>query len=352
MNSEPLNIGFLLPPIYSFDGKGNGVRAFANNLAKALTSLGQNVKLLSGWDSVHENGGFHVVHYFQGGPAFSGIHKVKKIDSRIIVFSPVIDSNQSNLLYLLASKLGNITNRVMTIPGEYRKQAMAADLVIVMSSHERDRVIAGLGVSRDKVKIVLGGASIPSTNQNDTSDVLSKYNLPKRFLLHVSIYTQARKNVMNLISAALNLDMPIVIAGTHDADSTYDKIITLRNKHSNKVFILPFVSSQELASLYQACDTFCLPSLHEGIGLAALEAGANGAKVVITQNGGPPDYFKDYAYYVDPKRKKSLERQLRIAWASEKTDALSAHIRSKLTWSHSAQSMLSNYRKILSIKFD
>jgi len=41
-----------------------------------------------------------------------------------------------------------------------------------------------------------------------------------------------------------------------------------------------------LASAYAACDVFVLPSMFETPGIAALEAGLAGAKIVITKYGG------------------------------------------------------------------
>jgi len=98
-----------------------------------------------------------------------------------------------------------------------------------------------------------------------------------------------------------------------------------------------------LQSLYAGCRVFCLPSLHEGTGLVALEAAAHGAGVVITRNGGPPDYFKDLAYYVDPVGVGDIRDTILQAWEKPQGAELRAHVLSSLTWDQSARSLAAAY---------
>jgi glycosyltransferase involved in cell wall biosynthesis len=55
-----------------------------------------------------------------------------------------------------------------------------------------------------------------------------------------------------------------------------------------------------LASAYTAAKVFVLPSLFETPGIAAMEAALSGCAIVITQNGGTKEYFKDMASYINP----------------------------------------------------
>ncbi len=49
------------------------------------------------------------------------------------------------------------------------------------------------------------------------------------------------------------------------------------------------LSNDELIRLYQDCDVFCLPSIDEGFGMAAVEAMAAGKPIIVTNNVGMSD---------------------------------------------------------------
>ena len=51
---------------------------------------------------------------------------------------------------------------------------------------------------------------------------------------------------------------------------------------------------------YRAAKVFALPSTNEGVGLVALEAAVNGADIVITNFGGPQEYYSNLAKKVNP----------------------------------------------------
>ena len=65
--------------------------------------------------------------------------------------------------------------------------------------------------------------------------------------------------------------------------------------------MLGFVKDEELTSLYNRAKVFALPSLNEGVGLVALEAAVCGCNIVITNLGGPKEYYEDgSAEFVNP----------------------------------------------------
>ena len=53
------------------------------------------------------------------------------------------------------------------------------------------------------------------------------------------------------------------------------------------------LSNDELIRLYQECDVFCLPSIDEGFGMAAVEAMAAGKPIIVTKNVGMSDIITD-----------------------------------------------------------
>jgi glycosyltransferase involved in cell wall biosynthesis len=69
---------------------------------------------------------------------------------------------------------------------------------------------------------------------------------------------------------------------------------------NSNITYLGRVSDEQLMKLYKQAKVFALPSINEGVGMVALEAAAYGCDVVITNIGGPKEYYEDYAFKVDP----------------------------------------------------
>jgi glycosyltransferase involved in cell wall biosynthesis len=170
------------------------------------------------------------------------------------------------------------------------------------------------------------------------------YKLPQEFALHVGYYTDQRKNTLRLIEAIGPTGIPLVIAGSASPDAALERLKALAVKYP-QVVILGRQDRAMLNSLYAGCRIFCLPSVHEGTGLVALEAAAYGAGVVITKHGGPPDYFLDMAQYVDPFNVDDIRQAIVKAWEAPSDNRLRNHVLNNLSWDQSAEALLAAYRR-------
>jgi len=102
-----------------------------------------------------------------------------------------------------------------------------------------------------------------------------------------------------------------------------------------------------LASAYAAADVFVLPSLFETPGIAALEAGLAGAKIVITPYGGTKEYFGTMAEYVEPRSVASIRNGILRALAKKNDSRLQEHIRREFLWQRIAAKTAAVYQDIL-----
>lgn len=339
-----MKIGFLLPANFAIGNPGNGIRAQARHQAQALKRLGHEVTRLNPWDT-HELSTFDVVHFFLGGFENLWVEQVKgRLSKGILVFAPIIDTNEPNWRYRLAAYAGHLHEKLYTIPGVLRDQAIGSDLVVCRSKHEQDRVVKGLGIEARKTAIVLNGTDMAEVV--DTNAVRGELGFLEGYVLHVSAYTQRRKNVVRLAEAVGALGYPLVIAGHAEPGPIYDRLQQLVRTFGN-VRLYNFLDNVALHRLYAGCRVFCLPSVFEGTGLAALEAASYGAKVVITQNGGARDYFAEHAQYVDPYDTSTIRVALKRAWDEPESLLLRDHLRCNLTWDHSAQQLVAAYGRSL-----
>jgi glycosyltransferase involved in cell wall biosynthesis len=339
-----MRIGFLLPANYALTGPGNGVRAQAVYQAEALERLGLEVVRLDSWNLCPGIAELDVVQFFLGGYAHFTIQVNRPHPVRMLAYAPIIDSNEPWWRYRAAAWLGSISGRLNTVPGAFRQQCLGSDLVVCRSRHERERVIRGLGVSptRTGIEIVLNGVDPPPPA--DPTLARRAYGLPDAYALHVGRFIDPRKNVFRLVEAIGPTGIPLVIAGSAPPGATLDRLKSLAAKHP-QIRILGEQERTMLNSLYAGCRVFCLPSLHEGTGLVALEAAAYGAAVVITRNGGPPDYFGDMAEYVDPLNVIAIREAIARAWAASPTERLRRHVIDNLSWDRSARSLVEAYQK-------
>lgn len=338
-----MRIGFMIPSDWALV-RGHGVVAQARQQAEALESIGHAVDLLSPWQWQNIKD-LDVLHFFAACALFPALNdRFPNPRRTLVAYSPIIDSNQSFAAYRLAADLGSISSRLMTIPGIGRAQAQHCDVVICRSQHELRRVSESLRVSMAKVEIVLNGCSEPRTSAIGVDPAINSLELPKDFVLHISAFTQQRKNVLRLAQATAELGFPLVIAGRATAGPILDEL-NQRIGQGQRIILLGFVDESTKAALYSRCRVFCLPSHHEGTGLVAVEAASYGANLVVTRNGGPPDYFLDMAEYVDPFDVSDITRGLAAAWNRPKSDRLKSHLMSTLTWIHSARSLADVYSK-------
>ena len=344
-----MKIAFLVKALYALGNPANGVVAQAKNQAQALTELGHEVTLLNPWEW-RDAEEFDVVHFFFGGPGLAGVEKLARSNpNRALVFSPILDTNDSNARYRFAAALGGIVPKLYTIQGEYRKQALASDVVICRSRFEQLRVVGGLGVPASRTAIVLNGVSVPEigvSGASPTGRLASIADLKEDFVLHVGAYTSERKNAIRLVEAVGPLGIPLIIAGWAQECPILDKLKSLSRRY-REVRLLGLLSDGELHALYSRCRVFCLPSLHEGTGLVALEAAAYGANVVVTKNGAPPDYFGPYAEYVDPLNVEDIRQAVDRAWRKPKEGVLRERVVGELTWHHSARALSRVYEQAL-----
>jgi glycosyltransferase involved in cell wall biosynthesis len=338
-----VKIGFLLPGNYGLAGPGNGVRHQAEALVRELEKLGHAVTKLDPWQAETAED-FDVVQFFVGGYAHERI-EARLHGAGVTVFAPIIDTNAPNWLYRASAALGDIHPKIRTLQGLYRHQALMADGVMVPSRFAHRRVVRGLGIPPDKVRIVLNGID-PSAARGREED-LERFDLPDDFLLFVGAFGNPRKNVRRLIEATRALGYPLVIAGSSGPAEEAQRVRRAAER-AGSVHFLGFVSDRERDALYRACRALCLPSIYEGTGLAALEAAAVGTSVVVTERGGPPDYFGEWVDYVDPFDVSSIRNAIVRAWEEEKAPlGLVRQVKEELTWENSARQLLGFYEDLL-----
>ena len=207
------------------------------------------------------------------------------------VFSPIIDTNTPMWKYRLATHFGCGKLRLFSQNYALRKLKPDIKLFFARTNYEAEYLRKGYGIEDKKIALV------PLSYREDNYDA----NVKKEpFCLFTGTMTQPRKNVPNLIRAAKRYGFPLKLVGNKGNAESEAKLRDLIGDAQN-IEILGFVSDKELTALYNRAKVFALPSINEGVGLVALEAAIHGCNIVITNIGGPKEYYENgYAELVNP----------------------------------------------------
>ncbi len=231
------------------------------------------------------------------------------------------------------------------LPSERKRMMQIADLLLPNSESEACQLESFFQVPSNKIKVIPNAAD-PAFADASPEPFVQKFGF-KDFILCVG-RIEPRKNQLNVIRALKGMPKPVVMIGDcvpgYEAYEAACKAEADKNIH----FLggLPH-GSELLRSAYAACDTFVLGTWLETPGLAALEAGLAGAKVVITEEGATREYFQNFAHYVSPSNPESIRRAVLQALALPKTPDLRIHIQSHYLWPQAAKKNLEAYESIL-----
>jgi glycosyltransferase involved in cell wall biosynthesis len=147
---------------------------------------------------------------------------------------------------------------------------------------------------------------------------VSELGLTRPYVLSVGTL-EPRKNLDGLVAAWARLPEDLrashTLALVGPEGWELDRVLAPIRQSADDVRLVGFVSDEQLAALYEGCETFAYPSLYEGFGLPVLEAMQHGAAVVCSNTSSLPEVGGNAVAYVDPRDPAeiavALERLLR-----------------------------------------
>lgn len=216
---------------------------------------------------------------------------------------------------------------------EIRRIFVMADFIVVNSLVEGDLLAVTFEIPRQKFITVYNGIESFFLDKVDSSIFLNHYGIKGKFVLNIG-NIEPRKNQLKLIKAMKFFpELKIVLIG-HQRDPDYAKKC-FQEAGEQLVYIGTIPNhSHLLRSAYAGCECMALPSIAETPGLVALEAGACGAKILITSAGSAREYFSDYATYVNPDSIDDIKYGIEKILRQGKSNELARLIGSKYLWSN------------------
>ena len=231
----------------------------------------------------------------------------------------------------------------------------------VTTKSEFEEMHKYLEIPREKMKIIPHGVDhdffTPTKDKEKTrANILSKlkilhdgypYLIPnEKYFLHVGELNFVRKNLVRLIDAflksrKLGLKHNLIIAGKHTKELEH---ICL-NKPG--IFLLDWISNNDLLDLIQGADAFLLPSIHEGFGMPLVEAMACGIPCISSNRHSPPAVIEDVGILVNPYSETEISNaMLSLANNSKLLEELSEKSLKRsydFSWEKNAQQIFKLY---------
>lgn len=277
-----MKIGYITE---SFSGsKGNGITSQAITWYKLLTENYNDIEvvLINPWES-YDLRAFDIIHLFGCSNMwfYDVTRKLKNLGIKV-VWSPICDNIDKPSTQKIKATFHVPFLKLISLPYIRKKEYELVDKVFVRSNYEKRYIEEAYGVPNHKFAMVRLAMSY-----NDKSYTIAG---KEDFCLHISSIYQQRKNVIRLIEAAKKYGFKLVLAGNKGGDKDFKPLCDAIGDASN-IKVLGFISEEEKLDLYKRAHVFALPSIMEGVGIVALDAAHFGCNVVITELGGPKEYY-------------------------------------------------------------
>lgn len=274
--------------------KSNGIKSQAITWGNALQQKGHQVDYIDTWN-YYDWPSYDAVHFFGNGSWVNTIRTYLSKKNSKCVYSPIYDPNPflESKNQLIQKKLSKLTHgkwncALYNVCREYQGYKK----ILVRTDHEHEMIKKLFDVPKGVI------AKVPLSYSH-----ILKYeeNLPQKedFVFHMSLFTQPRKNVIRLVQAAKKYGFRLKIAGNPGTEEAYKTFMKTVNNAPN-IEVLGFISEEEKIDLYKRAKVFALPSVSEGVGIVAVDAALYGADIVVTNIGGPKEYYNGMAEIVNP----------------------------------------------------
>jgi glycosyltransferase involved in cell wall biosynthesis len=194
-----------------------------------------------------------------------------------------------------------------------RRALASADIIITVSDYSKQEICQVLRVASEKVRVIPQAPNPdlirPSLEQRQS--VISTLGISPPFVLALAA-TADRKNTRGVLRAFAALprevaDVTLVLTGINKPlkQTLLEEMRSLQVPE-DRVRLLDFVSTAQLAALYAECAVFCFLSLYEGFGLPILDAMQCGAPVVCSNRTSCPEVAGEAAVIVDPANSEEV----------------------------------------------
>lgn len=272
--------------------------------------------------------------------------------SRLARFKPTVLSVWGSDVYLFPKK-GNLNREIL-------KRNLNDVKLITSTSYDMKRETEKYLKSNKEIHIVPFGidTQLFNVNKNHATDRTEKYfhiGIAKKleevyginYLIHAT--SELRKNLKKQGYSSIADSLKLTIIGDGSQKGALEVLVKQLDLERQVDFI-GNIPNIEIPNYLNTFDVFCVPSLSESFGVAALEASACGVPVIASNVGGLPEVVMHgkTGYLVEAKNSEELsKRLLDLALNPELRKKFGMcgreFVVSKYSWQESVEKMLEVY---------
>ena len=206
------------------------------------------------------------------------------------------------------NRIGNLYRRWI-VPKLIDKCAM----ITTVSDYEKENIKNYFKLDDSNIQTIHNGVGThfrPISDNNELSNIRSKYSLPERFILAFG-NQDPRKNFANNLDAYVKVrraghDIKLVV--TDVKDSYLDGLLQSMDATdlATDIVKLGYVPNRDLPYIYNLAEIFVFPSTRESFGIPVLESMGCGTPVVSSETSSIPEIAGDAAILVSPYKSDEI----------------------------------------------
>ena len=239
------------------------------------------------------------------------------------------------------------TAKLMLRLGEYLGGSFANEVIVI------SRVIADIiqrRCNRDSNLIYNG---VPLPEKSVATDFIERIGArPKQYVLAVARFVP-EKGLHDLIEAFLKLDSDykLVIAGDADHETVYTRELKNLAGQDERIILTGYITGEPLNQIFSYARLFVLPSYHEGLPIALLEAMSYGLSVLVSNIPANKEVgLQDERYFKCgdvEDLKKNMENLFEKELSKIERDELRNRIFENYNWLNIAKQTVEVYKQVV-----
>ncbi len=206
----------------------------------------------------------------------------------------------------------------------YKGSTLMADQVITISQFSKETIMKHHEVPAEKITVSHLFADKRFCNpQTALLELQTDNRIPDSFILYPANFWW-HKNHDALFQALVwlknneKLSVNVVLTG-YEKKNGYPLKQKIEEYGLNEaIYLIGYVSVEELVYLYSKAKFLVFPSLFEGFGIPLVEAMACGCPVLTARTSSLPEVGEDSVWYFDPSSPEELGRKIKIMIEDEK----------------------------------
>jgi glycosyltransferase involved in cell wall biosynthesis len=200
--------------------------------------------------------------------------------------------------------------------------------------------------------LIFNGVNL--SEKSKQSDFLTKIGTePNRYVLAVARFVP-EKGLHDLIEAfkAVESDYNLLIAGDADHETDYSKNLRHKASEDKRIVLTGYITGEPLNQVYSHACLFVLPSYHEGLPIALLEALSYGIPVLVSDIPANKEVDLSSERYFRCGDVDDLRRKMQMLLGKGSSEAewqeIRKQIEEKYNWDKIAEDTIKVYEKVAS----